>query len=179
MCRSRCRALSDRSLRLSLLDSFPSLRCRLGGLEWPRDIICGRAVARHLRGSFWGCESACQGRAWGSWCGPPCDAVRIRHIKPPRPIFLMHSMRLLPSFLVLGLAIDETARLEGVLGWSETLPVEMAVMGLVFLLAVHLFGGLRLLVLEFLDWHDRQKSVAAAAVALSFAAAAAFFLQVI
>ncbi|MDP7242177.1 MAG: succinate dehydrogenase [Rhodospirillales bacterium] len=112
-------------------------------------------------------------------------------IKPHRnhPLwlaFLLHrlsgvclALYLPVHFLVLGLAIDETARLGGVLRWSETLPVEMAVMGLVFLLAVHLFGGLRLLVLEFLDWHDRQKSVAAAAVALSFAAAAAFFLQVI
>jgi len=80
-------------------------------------------------------------------------------------------------FLVLGLAIDETARLDGLLQWSEALPVKVAEMGLVFLLAVHLFGGLRLLALEFLPWHDRQKTVAAVAVALSFSIATAFFMQ--
>ena len=41
--------------------------------------------------------------------------------------------------------------------------VKFAEFGLVFLLAVHLFGGLRLLALEFLPWRDWQKTLAASA----------------
>ncbi len=49
------------------------------------------------------------------------------------------------------------------------------------LLAVHLFGGLRLLALESLAltrrWHARQKSLAAAATALALLIACGFLLN--
>src|SRR5579862_2297163 len=68
-------------------------------------------------------------------------------------------------FLALGLAIDGEAKLEGFLRWSDALPVRLAEGGLVFLLAVHLLGGLRLLAVENLAWHDGQKRLAVIAVA--------------
>lgn len=52
----------------------------------------------------------------------------------------------------------------------------MAEFGLVFLLAVHMFGGLRLLALEFLPWKPFQKTLASLAVAVSFVVACIFII---
>src|SRR5262245_5670725 len=76
-------------------------------------------------------------------------------------------------FLTLGLAISGEARLEGFLRWSDAPLVRLAEGGLVFLLAVHLLGGLRLLTVENLAWHDGQKRLAViAGVAAALAAVA-------
>ena len=77
-------------------------------------------------------------------------------------------------FLTLGLAIDGEARLEGFLRWSDAPPVRLAEGGLVFLLAVHLLGGLRLLAVENFAWQDDQKRLAVIAVAAAAAAALVF-----
>ena len=69
-----------------------------------------------------------------------------------------------------GLAMD------AFLKWTEQPLVKFAEWGLVLLLAAHLGGGLRVLALEFLPWRDWQKSLAAAAAALAFAAGLAFAL---
>ncbi len=82
-------------------------------------------------------------------------------------------------FYVLGLALEDGASLDGFLRWSELPLVKAAETGLVFLLAVHLFGGLRLLALEFLPWSPRQKTYAAAAAAVSFFVACGFSLNAI
>ncbi len=82
-------------------------------------------------------------------------------------------------FYLLGLALNDTKTMDGLLLWSENPLVKFAEFGLVFLLAVHLFGGLRLLALEFLPWNDRQKSLAAFAVAGSFLLACTFLLRAI
>jgi fumarate reductase subunit D len=55
----------------------------------------------------------------------------------------------------------------------------LAEFGLVFLLAIHMFGGLRLMALEWLPWTPPQKTLAAGAVAVSFLIAILFLLQVI
>jgi fumarate reductase subunit D len=81
-------------------------------------------------------------------------------------------------FLTLGLAIDGEARLEGFLRWSDAPPVRLAEGGLVFLLAVHLLGGLRLLAVENFAWHDGQKRLAVIAVAAAAVAALAFLAWV-
>jgi fumarate reductase subunit D len=47
---------------------------------------------------------------------------------------------------------------------------------LVVLLAAHLGGGLRVLALEFLPWRDWQKTLAAAAAALTLGCGLAFAL---
>ena len=56
---------------------------------------------------------------------------------------------------------------------------KFAEFGLVFLLAVHFFGGLRLLALELMPWTSRQKTLAAGAVGLSVLVSGTFFLQAV
>src|SRR5262245_10230240 len=51
-------------------------------------------------------------------------------------------------FLALGLAIDGEARLDGFLKWTANPLVKVAETVLVFVLAVHMLGGLRVLVIE-------------------------------
>ena len=70
-------------------------------------------------------------------------------------------------FLALGLAIHGEGPLEGFLRWSDQPLVKLAESGLVFLLMVHMLGGLRLLVIENLDWRDGQKQLAMVAAGLS------------
>jgi len=82
-------------------------------------------------------------------------------------------------FLMLGLAIRGADALDGALAWTETVPVKIAEFGLVFLLAVHLAGGLRILVLENFQWRDGQKTLAAAAIGVSFIVAMLFGLRVL
>lgn len=82
-------------------------------------------------------------------------------------------------FWVLSLALTNAARLDGFLTLTEIPLVKLAEFGLVFLLAVHLFGGLRLLAMEWLPWTAPQKTWAAAAVAGSLFVSGTFFLQAI
>lgn len=63
-------------------------------------------------------------------------------------------------FLVLGLAIHGEAHLDGFLKWTANPVVKLAEAGLVALLAVHMLGGLRLLVIENMPWRDGQKRMA-------------------
>ena len=80
-------------------------------------------------------------------------------------------------FLVLGLAIEGEAALDPVLRWSELPLVKLAEAALVVLLAVHLTGGLRLLVLEFLPWREGQKALISVATGLGLAAGVLFLLN--
>jgi len=57
--------------------------------------------------------------------------------------------------------------------------VKLAEVGLVFLLAVHMFGGLRLMALEWLPWSPPQKTLAAGAVAVSVLIALLFLMRAI
>jgi succinate dehydrogenase subunit D len=81
-------------------------------------------------------------------------------------------------FLALGLAISGTASLDGFLRWTAQPLVKLAEGGLVFLLAVHLLGGLRVLVIENLAWRDDQKRLAMIAAAVSAAVALVFLARV-
>lgn len=80
-------------------------------------------------------------------------------------------------FWVLALALTEPERLDGFLRLTETGVVKLAEFGLVFLLAVHMFGGLRLMALEWLPWSSSQKTLAAGAAAISFLIAGLFLLR--
>lgn len=82
-------------------------------------------------------------------------------------------------FRVLALAMTAPARLDGFLHLTEASVVKLAEVGLVFLLAVHMFGGLRLMAMEWVPWTPPQKTLAAAATATSFLIAGLFFLRAI
>ena len=82
-------------------------------------------------------------------------------------------------FYVLALALTDPDALDGFLHWGDNIVVKLAEFGLVFLLAVHIFGGLRLMVLEFLPWSPKQKTYAAMAVALSFFLSCSFLISAV
>jgi fumarate reductase subunit D len=79
-------------------------------------------------------------------------------------------------FLTLGLALEGHASLDQALAWFDAPLVKAAELGLVVLLAAHMLGGLRLLAIEFLPWHDWQRPLIGLAVALSVAAGGLFLL---
>jgi fumarate reductase subunit D len=79
-------------------------------------------------------------------------------------------------FVVLAQALRGEAALDALLRWSQTPLVEASEVALVFLLAAHLTGGLRLLLIEFGGWRREAQSAllalaggAAAFCALAFA----------
>jgi fumarate reductase subunit D len=80
-------------------------------------------------------------------------------------------------FYLLGLALNNSAELDRYLHWSDSPLVKLAEFGLVFLLAVHFFGGLRVLALENMNWSNRQKNYAALALASGFFVAVGFLLR--
>lgn len=82
-------------------------------------------------------------------------------------------------FWVLAMALTNPARLDGFLQLTEAGLVKFAEFGLVFLLAIHLFGGLRLMAMEWLPWSAPQKTLAAGAAAVSFLIAVLFFMKAI
>ena len=81
-------------------------------------------------------------------------------------------------FFVLGLAFDGGEGLDSFLRWSDQPAVKIAEAGLVFLLTVHLLGGLRVLVIENMDWRDGQKQLATLAAAASVIIAFVFLARV-
>ena len=80
-------------------------------------------------------------------------------------------------FWALGLAIDSEARLQTFLRWTDVWSVKLAETGLVFLLAVHLLGGVRVLVIENFAWRDGQKQLATLAAGISAVIAFVFLVR--
>jgi fumarate reductase subunit D len=80
-------------------------------------------------------------------------------------------------FLALGLAIRGAGALDGFLQWTQNPLVKLAETGLVFLLAVHMLGGIRLLVIENLPWRPGQKEIATGALAIASLVALAFLVR--
>lgn len=83
-------------------------------------------------------------------------------------------------FLVLGLALHlhGAEKLDGFLRWADMPAVRLAEGGLVFLLAVHLLGGLRILLAENLDAFGNQLRLATTAGGLACVVAFAFLICV-
>ena len=73
-------------------------------------------------------------------------------------------------------ALGRALELQSFLAWTEQPLVKLAEWGIVVLLAAHLGAGLRVLAIEFLDWHEWQKSLATAAAALTLGVGLAFAL---
>jgi fumarate reductase subunit D len=77
-------------------------------------------------------------------------------------------------FLALGLAIEGEARLDGFLAWTQNPFIKVAETVLLFTLAVHLLGGLRILVIENLSWRPEQKQMALGAATVATVIALTF-----
>lgn len=112
--------------------------------------------------------------------------IRPHRSHPLWYAFMLHRLSglalalFLPAhFWLLSLALTSPERLDGFLRWTDLMIVKFAEFGLVFLLAVHIFGGMRLLALELLPWTKGQKTLAASAVAVSFLVSISFFLRAI
>jgi succinate dehydrogenase cytochrome b556 subunit len=80
-------------------------------------------------------------------------------------------------FWALGQALHGEARLESFLRWTDQPFVKASEWAIVLLLAVHLTGGIRILMIEFLPWRDWQKAVAAVAAAAALAIGLLFALS--
>jgi fumarate reductase subunit D len=81
-------------------------------------------------------------------------------------------------FFVLGLSLHGGAKLDSFLRWSDQPLVKFAEGGLVFLLTVHLLGGLRVLVIENFAWQEGQKRLATLAAAAAAVVAFIFLVRV-
>ena len=73
-------------------------------------------------------------------------------------------------------ALGNALQLDAFLVWTEQPLVKAGEWAIVVALAAHLAGGLRVLAIEFLDWHEWQKSLAAAAAAVAVAVGLALAL---
>ena len=81
-------------------------------------------------------------------------------------------------FLTLGLAISGEAKLESFLRWSDQPVVKLSESILIFLLVMHMLGGLRLLAVENFAWFDGQKRLAVVAAAMAALVAVVFLARV-
>jgi fumarate reductase subunit D len=82
-------------------------------------------------------------------------------------------------FLALALALQGEARLESFLRWTDQPVFKAAETILVGLLAVHLLGGIRVLVIENLAWRPGQKQMAMGAIAIATLVAVAFLIRIV
>jgi len=81
-------------------------------------------------------------------------------------------------FLALGLAISGEARLESFLRWTDQPLVKLSETLLIGLLAVHMLGGLRLLMLENFAWRGGQAKLALSIIAAATVVAFLFLASV-
>ncbi len=82
-------------------------------------------------------------------------------------------------FWALGRALAGDAALEGFLRFADRPLFKLAEWGLVVLLALHLGGGVRLLLIEFGPWSGLRKDLIAATVAFAGLVAIAFALALV
>jgi fumarate reductase subunit D len=64
-------------------------------------------------------------------------------------------------------ALSTALELDAFLAWTRQPAVLVAEWGIVVALAAHFAGGLRVLALELLPWHERQKALAALAAGVT------------
>ncbi len=115
--------------------------------------------------------------------------LRMKALARSHPLWLAYILHrvsglLLALFLpvhfwVLSMAITNPQGLDTLLLLTDSVAVKLAEFGLVFLLAVHMFGGLRVMALEWLPWTGSQKTLIALVSAVSFFIATLFFLRAV
>jgi fumarate reductase subunit D len=110
--------------------------------------------------------------------------VKVHRRQPLYLAYLLHRVSglglafFLPfHFYVLSLALTNKSELNNFLSWTDYPIVKFAEFGLVFLLAVHFAGGLRLLALENMPWQNNQKNFAAFVLAIAFFIAIGFLMS--
>ena len=72
-------------------------------------------------------------------------------------------------FWALSTSLQGAAALDGFLRWTDSPLFKFAEWGLVVLLTAHMAGGIRLLIIEFGQWHGTRKVWIAAALTASVA----------
>ncbi|HEX8012403.1 MAG TPA: succinate dehydrogenase [Casimicrobiaceae bacterium] len=83
-------------------------------------------------------------------------------------------------FFALAQALKGEAALDAFLRWTQAPAVQASEIALVFALAAHLTGGLRLLFVEFVGWRsEAQKALIAAAGGVAAFSALAFALNLL
>ncbi|MGI9024205.1 MAG: succinate dehydrogenase, cytochrome b556 subunit [Burkholderiaceae bacterium] len=82
-------------------------------------------------------------------------------------------------FWALGLALRGDAALEGFLRFSDRPLFKFAEWGLVILLALHMMGGVRLLLIEFTRWSGLRKNWIAGAAGFAALVGMAFALALL
>jgi fumarate reductase subunit D len=82
-------------------------------------------------------------------------------------------------FWALAHALQGEAKLESFLRWTDQPIVKIAETGLVLLLAAHMTGGVRLLMIEFIAWRDWHKTLLATAAGATLAVGLAFLLNLV
>ncbi|MFV0298928.1 MAG: succinate dehydrogenase, cytochrome b556 subunit [Hyphomicrobiaceae bacterium] len=82
-------------------------------------------------------------------------------------------------FLALGLSLNGEGSFDQFLRWTDQPIVKVAETVLVGLLAVHVLGGVRLLLIENMPWRPGQKQMALGALAVAVVVAAVFLLGVV
>ena len=84
-------------------------------------------------------------------------------------------------FWALGHALEGEAKLQSFMLWTQNPLVKFAETMLVLMLAAHMAGGVRLLMLEFLEWprnlNEWSKTLLAGAAGVSIAAVLLFLLN--
>ncbi len=108
------------------------------------------------------------------------------HQHPAWWAFLMHRLSglalalFLPlHFWALGRALHGDAALEGFLRFSDRPLFKFAEWGLVMLLALHMMGGVRLLLIEFTRWSGLRKNWIAGAAGFAVLTGLAFALALV
>ena len=82
-------------------------------------------------------------------------------------------------FLALGLALNDNASLDVFLQLTDRPLMKFGEWVLVVLLALHMMGGVRLLLIEFLPWSGLRKNWIAAALGCGIVAGLAFALALV
>jgi fumarate reductase subunit D len=79
-------------------------------------------------------------------------------------------------FVVLGFALRGEAAFDSFLSWTKQPIVKFAEAGLIFCLAVHLVGGVRVLMLEAHGWRPGQRAIAISGIVGAALVGATFLL---
>ena len=79
-------------------------------------------------------------------------------------------------FWALGHALAGEAALNGMIAWTDAPLFKFAEWGLVVLLAAHLTGGVRLLLIEFGPWSGQRKNLIAGGLGVALMTGLAFAL---